>query len=37
MWDVVFEESFEFVGVAVMIWASYRMLAGMTISSPAPI
>jgi len=37
VWDVVFEESFEFVGVAVMIWASYRMLAGMTISSPAPI
>lgn len=36
VWDVVFEESFEFVGVAVMIWATYRMLAGTAISSPAP-
>jgi hypothetical protein len=36
MWDVVFEESFELVGVAGMIWAAYRMLSGMTISSSVP-
>jgi hypothetical protein len=36
VWDVVFEESFEFIGVAVMIWAAYRMLSTMMIASPPP-
>jgi hypothetical protein len=36
VWDVIFEESFEFIGVAVMIWAAYRMLSTMMIASPPP-
>lgn len=36
VWDVIFEESFEFIGVAVMIWAAYRMLSTISISSPPP-
>jgi len=34
VWDVIFEESFEYIGVAVMIWAAYRMIEGLTLEAP---
>jgi len=36
VWDVIFEESFEYIGVAIMIWAAYRMCHQLTIEAPAP-
>lgn len=34
VWDVVFEESFEFIGVAIMVWGAYRMLSSTRLEVP---